>query len=223
MPKRLLIKIALFIPLVLGLIYFSENYLRFTPGQIQTFMLSFGILAPLVFIVLYTIRPFVLFPASVMAIAGGLSFGPFIGPAATYIGSLSGAALSFIVMRKMGHRFRTKKWTGRAEQLQKNIEENGFFYILSLRIIPVINFDFLSYLSALSRVPFRTYMSATMVGIIPGTLAFNFLGASIVDLSLNMILLTVSTFIIAFSIPVIVRKRLAKKEIDIDLLPDEKI
>ena len=226
MPKKLIAKLALFIPIIIGLIYFSEYYEYYTelhPEQIQYFMMGFGILAPLVFVLLYTIRPFVLFPSSVMAMAGGLSFGPIIGPLATYIGSLSGAAVSFIVMRKLGHRFRQKNWAGRGEPMQRKIEENGFFYVVALRIIPVINFDFLSYLSALSRISFHQYFTATMIGIIPGTLAFNFLGASFADLSWEMIVLTAVTFIIAFSIPIWIRRRMKRKNIDIDLLPDENI
>lgn len=223
MPWKLLMKLMLF-ALIAGLFYvFFEHFSTMGPEQIQTFMLSFGIIAPLVFILLFALRPFVLFPASIMAMAGGLSFGPIIGPAVTYIGSLAGAALSFFVMRKVGHKIRAKKWSGRGEIIQQNIEKNGFFYITALRIIPVINFDFLSYLSALSRIKFHIYFRATMVGIIPGTLAFNFLGASIVDLSPTMISMTAATFLIAFTIPVLIRKKMKQKNMDIDLLPDEQL
>ncbi|MGJ9385676.1 TVP38/TMEM64 family protein [Salipaludibacillus sp. CF4.18] len=223
MPFKLIIKILVFLILIGSLLYFNFAYIDINPDHIQVLMQSFGIWAPLVFIGIFTIRPFVLFPASILAIAGGLSFGPFIGPLVTYIGSLSGAAVSFLVFRKLGANLRKKDWNGKGNNLQLKIEENGFFYIMALRIIPVINFDFVSYLSALSRIQFRKYFGATMVGIIPGTLAFNFLGASFVDLNLTMILITSGLFIVAFSIPVIIRRIMKKKNIDIDLLPDEKL
>lgn len=223
MPKNLILKILLFILITYTVYRLINNISTIGPEQLQQFMLSFGIIAPLIFILLFTIRPFVLFPASIMAMAGGLSFGPIIGPVVTYIGSLAGAALSFMVMRKLGHKIRAKKWEGKGEIIQRNIEMNGFFYIAALRIIPVINFDFLSYLSALSRVKFAVYFKATMVGIIPGTLAFNFLGAAIVDLSPMMISVTAGTFFIAFTIPVIIRKKMKQKDLDIELLPNEHI
>ncbi|RKL69352.1 TVP38/TMEM64 family protein [Salipaludibacillus neizhouensis] len=223
MPFKLIIKILVFLILIGSLLYFNFAYIDINPDHIQVLMQSFGIWAPLVFIGIFTIRPFVLFPASILAIAGGLSFGPFIGPLVTYIGSLSGAAVSFLVFRKLGANLRKKNWNGKGSDLQLKIEENGFFYIMALRIIPVINFDFVSYLSALSRIKFRKYFGATMVGIIPGTLAFNFLGASFVDLNLTMILITSGLFIVAFSIPIIIRRIMKKKNIDIDLLPDEKL
>lgn len=223
MPTRLLIKTAAF-ALILGLlIYINRIHLNLHPEQIQTAVLSFGFLAPVIFILIFAVRPFVLFPASILAIAGGLSFGPLIGPAVTYAGSLTGACLSFLLARKLGRNISQKDWHGKAQVLQKRIDENGFFYIVALRIIPVINFDFVSYLSALSRIPFSKYAVATMIGIIPGTLAFNFLGASLADLSAAMIATTVLMFAVALSVPILIRKLMKKKNIDIDLLPDEKL
>ncbi|UTR14843.1 TVP38/TMEM64 family protein [Salipaludibacillus sp. LMS25] len=221
MPTKLLLKIVAVLTLIGILIYFNNTHLKLHPDQIQRTVLSFGIWAPIMFIIIFSLRPFVLFPSSVLAIAGGLSFGPVLGPLVTYVGSLSGAIVSFLVVRKLGGRLNQKEWQGRGKSLQKNIESNGFYYVMALRIIPVINFDFVSYLSALSRISFYKYVGATMLGIIPGTLAFNLLGASFVDLSLHMILLTTFMFIVALAIPIIIRKVMKKKNIDIDLLPDE--
>ncbi|PYZ95093.1 TVP38/TMEM64 family protein [Salipaludibacillus keqinensis] len=223
MPKKLLIKIISFALLIGLLLYINQAHVDLHPEQIQFAVLSFGIWAPLIFILIFSLRPFVLFPASILAIAGGLSFGPILGPIVTYIGSLAGAILSFFLIRKLGTNFQQKKWRGRGELIQKKIEENGFFYVMALRIIPVINFDFVTYLSALSRIPFKRYLLATMVGVIPGTLAFNFLGASFVELNATMLIITGAMFLIAFSIPVMIRKIMKKKNMDIDLLPDEKL
>ncbi|QKS71188.1 TVP38/TMEM64 family protein [Paenalkalicoccus suaedae] len=218
MKTSFLVKLAGFI-LIIGLVLFlNDRFLNIEPERLQIFLLSFGVLAPFIFILIYMIRPFFLFPSSILAVAGGLSFGPIIGPVATYIGSLSGAILSFIVIRKLGKRFIKKSFGDRYEVIQTRIEENGFSYILALRIVPVINFDLVSYLSALSRVNMKTYIGATMIGILPGTLAFNLLGASIADLSWQMIVLTISMFVVSFFIPVAVRKALKNRNID---LPDK--
>ena len=221
MPIKLIIKLAVFAFLVFLILWINKSFLNLHPDDIQQTMLSFGWWGPLLFILMFAVRPFVFFPASILAIAGGLSFGPFIGPVVTYIGSLSGAFLSFIAVRKLGKSFVQKEWKGRGEKIKKRIEENGFFYVLALRVIPVINFDFVSYLSGLSRIEFRKYFGATMIGIIPGTIAFNLLGATFVDLDWIMIVLTCLMFLISFTIPLIIRKKLAKKNIPIDLLPDE--
>lgn len=221
MPTKLLLKIFAFILVIGSIIYINQTYIDFDPEQIQRVILSFGLWAPLIFIMIFSLRPFVLFPSSILAIAGGLSFGPLLGPVITYIGSLSGALLSFLVIRYFGKNIRGKKWQGKGNYLQEKIEENGFLYVVALRIIPVVNFDFVSYLAAISRISFQKYIAATILGIIPGTLAFNFLGASFVDLNARMMMITGALFLIAFSIPIGIRRIMKKKNIDI--LPYKKI
>ncbi|MBU9711511.1 TVP38/TMEM64 family protein [Evansella tamaricis] len=221
MSKKFLLKLFVFIVLVV-FIYVINGTLDLHPEDIHALVISFGWWSPLVFILMFSVRPFMLFPASILAIAGGLSFGPIAGPIVTYIGSLSGATISFLVARKLGKRFVQRNWKGKGKKLQEKVEEKGFIYVLALRLIPVVNFDFVTYLSALSKITFHKYIAATMVGIIPGTLAFNFLGATFLDLSWEMIVLTCGMFILAFFVPLFIQKKMADKNISIDLFPDER-
>ncbi|MGA9288427.1 MAG: TVP38/TMEM64 family protein, partial [Anaerobacillus sp.] len=64
---------------VVLLISFSRTYLDFRVEEIRDWILSFGILAPIVYMIIYTIRPLIFFPASVLSIAGGLAFGALFG------------------------------------------------------------------------------------------------------------------------------------------------
>lgn len=221
MKMHVFLKAGLVLSVFIAIMYINRTYLNLEAEEVQDFLLSFGILGPVVFILLFSIRPFLLFPSSILAVAGGLAFGPFIGPAVTYIGSLAGGVLSFIFIRKISRK-RSKKDGAKRELIKKRIEENGLFYIISLRIIPVINFDLVSYLAALSTVKFRTYIGATMIGIIPGTIAFNLLGASLADLSPGLIAVTICMFIVALSIPIYVRHLLRKRNLDIEDVEDEK-
>ena len=43
--------------------------------QIRAFVLSFGIYAPLIFILLFTLAPLIFFPDGILALSGGLIFG----------------------------------------------------------------------------------------------------------------------------------------------------
>ncbi|MDQ0255180.1 putative membrane protein YdjX (TVP38/TMEM64 family) [Evansella vedderi] len=213
-------KPTIFIVVLLLLIWVNSTFIQITPEDIQGAMFSFGLLAPFIFILMYTLRPFILFPASIFAIAAGLSFGPMLGMVVTYIGSISGAILSFLAVRKLRISIVQKHWKGKGKHLQMRMEDNGFYYVLGLRIIPVINFDVVSYLSGLSKISFREYLGATMVGIIPGTIAFNFLGASLLRADWQMLLITALVFILAFIIPLFIRKVLEKKNIPIDFSRD---
>lgn len=220
MKMHVFLKAGLVLAVFLAIMYINRTYLNLEAEEVQEFLLSFGILGPIIFIIIFSIRPFLLFPSSVLAVAGGLAFGPFLGPLVTYAGSFAGGMISFLFIRKISSK-RVKKEGAKRELIKKRIEENGLFYIISLRIIPVINFDLVSYLAALSNVKFKTYAGATLIGIIPGTIAFNLLGASLADLSPGLIIATILMFAIALAIPVYVRHLLRKRNLDIEDIKDE--
>jgi uncharacterized membrane protein YdjX (TVP38/TMEM64 family) len=53
---------------------------------------------------------------------------------------------------------------------------NGFFVILYLRIVAVIPYNALNLLAGASPIEFQDYLWASLIGMIPGTILFAFLG-----------------------------------------------
>lgn len=197
---------------VIGLIWFSRTYLDFRVNDIRDWILSFGVLAPIVYIVIYTIRPLIFFPASVLSIAGGLAFGSLFGTIYTVLGATSGAVLSFVVARTLGKSIANKDWQGKGRKLQEQLEKNGFFYVLFFRFVPLFNFDLISYSAGLSKVKFSSFLFGTLIGIIPGTFAYNFLGSSLVSGDPLVIASAVIVFLILSVIPILIRNKYAKKD-----------
>ncbi|RAI20381.1 hypothetical protein, partial [Rhodobium orientis] len=72
-------------------LWLNAKYLNLSPAHIREGVLSFGIFAPLIYIGLLMIRPFLLLPASVFAVSGGLAFGPLFGSLYSFIGAAGGA------------------------------------------------------------------------------------------------------------------------------------
>lgn len=139
--------------------------------------MSFGVIAPIIFIALYMFRPLILFPASIMSIVGGMTFGAVAGTIYTVLGASLGAALSFFIARKLGMRFvkqKQEKSGGKLEKIQADIERKGFLYVFFLRMIPLFNFDLISYTSGLSRVKFFSFFTATLIGIYQEPLLITF-------------------------------------------------
>ena len=58
------------------------------------------------------------------------------------------------------------------------MEEHGAILIFVLRLIPLVSFDAISYAAGLSSIRFRAFLLATALGMIPGTLAFVYVGGS---------------------------------------------
>lgn len=211
MNTKRVIKWSLAVLAVALVIWLSRSVFDVNAEDLRNWILSFGLWAPLVYIIAYTIRPLIFFPASVLSIAGGLAFGAWMGTLYTIIGATLGAALSFIVAKTVGKSLVKKQWTGNAAKIQTQMEQNGFLYVLLFRLIPVINFDLISYLAAIAKVRFVSFALATLIGIIPGTFAYNFLGSSFVSGNPQIIAAAVAVFIVLTVVPILIRNRWAKK------------
>jgi uncharacterized membrane protein YdjX (TVP38/TMEM64 family) len=188
------------------LIMMLNQFLGFSPEFIQQWILSWGFWAPLIFIAMFTARPFTFFPSSLLGIAGGLAFGAVGGFFYTWLGSSLGALLSFWAARTLGKSFVKKEWPGNAGKIQKQMEQRGFFYVFILRLVPFLNFDMVSYLAAVSRVRFSAYTFATLIGIIPGAFAYAFLGSSVASGEFQMIMIAAVVLIIFLLVPIRLRK-----------------
>ncbi|MFC4712089.1 TVP38/TMEM64 family protein [Planococcus dechangensis] len=207
MNKRQLAKGLIAAVVVLAIIWLSRSVFEVDANSIRNWILSFGLWAPLIYIVVYTIRPLIFFPASVLSIAGGLAFGAWMGTIYTIIGATLGALLSFYVASSLGKSLLKKQWSGNAAKIQSQMEQNGFLYVLMFRLIPVINFDVISYLAAIAKVRFPSFALATVIGIIPGTFAYNFLGSSFVSGNPKIIALAVAVFVVLTVVPILIRNR----------------
>ena len=193
-------------------IWLSRSVFEVDANDLRSWILSFGLWAPAMYIVIYTVRPLIFFPASVLSIAGGLAFGAWLGTLYTIIGATMGAMLSFYVAKTFGKSLVRKEWTGKAGKVQSQMEQSGFFYVLLFRLIPFINFDLISYAAAFAKVRFTSFALATLIGIIPGTFAYNFLGSSFVSGNPKIILLAVVVFVILTVVPIVIRNRWNKKQ-----------
>lgn len=193
-------------------IWFSTSQLNLNANEIRDWIIGFGIFAPIIYMLLYTIRPLIFFPASVLSITGGLAFGPLFGTIYTVLGATAGALLSFLVARKLGKNIANKEWKGKGKAIQSQLEKNGFFYVLLFRFIPLFNFDLISYTAGVSKVRFRDFFLGTLIGIIPGTFAYNFLGSSLATGNPKIILLAIIVFAALTLIPMWIRNKWFNKQ-----------
>jgi uncharacterized membrane protein YdjX (TVP38/TMEM64 family) len=173
------ISIALMV-VVIGLgVYLCKSSGMFgncTPHSIKNYICSFGILAPIIYIVMFTIVPLTLFPDAVLAVVGGMIFGLGLGTLYTIIGAVCGGTLSFFISRIFGRGLVEKLIKGKVEWFENGIEKRGFLFILTLRLIPLVPFDVISYGAGLSKIKYKDFALATSIGIVPGVLVYTNLG-----------------------------------------------
>ena len=165
--------------IILGVLYvYAFGLERFKPETIRDYILALGYWGPFLYILANAVRPFFLFPAMVLAVAGGLAFGPLAGTVYLVIGTALGAALVFAAARRLGRDWFRKSrpaWLP-LEALDDRAVRHGFRTVLLLRLAPVLPWDAVSVLVGLSPVRFRPYLAATALGSVPGALAFSYCG-----------------------------------------------
>jgi uncharacterized membrane protein YdjX (TVP38/TMEM64 family) len=116
--------------------------------------------------------------AALLTIAGGFLFGPWLGTAYTVIGATSGAAVVFLAARAglAGLVARAGPWVRR---LEDGFRRNGLYYLLVLRLIPIVPFWLVNLVAGAVGLPLSVFVLGTLIGIIPVTFIFASLGNSL--------------------------------------------
>ncbi len=168
----------------------SAVYLYVTSGlslneivtMIREHIGSYGVWGPLFYIIGYSFRSLIFFPASLLSMASGLLFGPLYGFLFTIIGENISANISFVVGRYFGSSL--MRFLGTKSKIIPSIEcrfrENGFLAVLTMRLM-FLPFDMVGYLSGVCHIRHREFALGTFLGTIPGLATFVLLGSSITD------------------------------------------
>lgn len=178
------VKVGAFLAIVLGAGWVAHSLglhvTQISPENIRTFISSFGVWAPIVYLVAYG-QPLIPLPASLMTAAGGLAFGPFWGLLAAISGSTTRACSQFAIAKLLGRDVVAKLLKGKIAQLDEKLGDNSFKTVLLVRLIPNFPFDVQNYGLGFSQARFLPYAAATLIGVMPGAFAFVYLGYSLTD------------------------------------------
>lgn len=175
-----------------------------------------GIWGMLLYVIAYTIRPLFFFPATLLTLFGGYTFGPFLGTGLDIVGAGSGAVLAFLVARYLGREKMERFVKGKKiERFEQTIQNNGFMVVLYLRLIPLIPFDSINYSLGLSSVKLKSYMVATYLGIIPGAFALNYIGSSLRTMDGNL-WIAIALYGVMVLLPIIVKKYKGTSQIPLE-------
>lgn len=212
--KKIIIK-SIIILFFIGIIYLinrNKGFDGYSPEDIKEYLDSFGILAPIAYIVMFTLVPLTLFPDSILAIAGGMGFGLIEGSILTMIGALCGATLSFYITRLLGKNFIKKIIKKDVSVIEKQLEEKGFIIVLLLRLIPLFPFDVISYSAGLSDIKYRDFISATFIGTIPGILVYTNLGDKSTEIGSTDFYISLLLLLVLFIVSILLKRLISFKQ-----------
>jgi uncharacterized membrane protein YdjX (TVP38/TMEM64 family) len=193
--------------------YLSLDVLKANRDWLLAFTQEHYVPAVALFILVYIAQTAFSLPgATLMTLTGGFLFSSL--PAALYvnIGATTGATLAFLAARYLFRDWVEQRFGDRLATFQVGFAQNAFSYLLTLRLIPLFPFFLVNLLSGLTRMNVGTYVAATALGIIPGSLAYTFAGRqlgtinSLAELASPRLLLAFTVLGLLFLMPVVYRK-----------------
>lgn len=194
--------LIIYLLLIAALWYLPGVFHPKSVEDVRRWVTGFGVWGPLVYILLYTVRPLLLFPSLLLNVAAGILFPPAIGIPCLLLGGLGSAALLFYMARTgIGSEFfdlHGGKWGTRIHQYLSDSAKN-FQRMLWLRTVPLFPYDVISLVAGCTKMKFVTFAVTTLLGMIPGAIAYNILGDALTGNS--GYLFSSALLVIAFGIP----------------------
>ena len=157
--------------------YISFEQLERNRTQLLDFVDRHPLLAPLAFMLIYAAVIALSIPGgAILTMAGGFLFGVVAASCYVEIAATLRATVVFLIARTaLGDALRHKAGPA-MRRMEAGFRENALSYLLFLRLIPVFPFWLVNLVPAFLGVPLTTYVVATLIGIIPGSLVYASVG-----------------------------------------------
>ena len=171
-----------------------------------------------IFVAAYCLLVAASLPGAVFfTLAGGFLFGSAWGTVYVNLGATSGATLAFLAARYLLKDWVEAKFGSRLAPLQQGFANNAFSYLMTLRLIPLFPFFVVNMACGLTRVSLATYVTATAIGIIPGSFVFAYAGrqlgtiSSLKEIASPNVLAAFTLLGLLALVPIVYQKLTAKK------------
>ena len=143
--------------------------------DMQNFIEQFGDYAPIIFLLLASILPILLFPPGIFSVIGGLLFGFKLGAVLTIIAAIIYTNIMFLISRYFARNkienFLEKRLTLKQFNRIFGLNDNKLAtFLIICRLIPILPNSIVSYSYGLTRISFKHYFIANLIGLIPGRL-----------------------------------------------------
>lgn len=151
--------------------------------ELQNSIKELGAFAPICYVLVYVATTLLLIPGSVLTIGAAGIFSFWKGLAVVVIGANLGALGAFWLTRTF-LRERVALWAAgnpKFSALDRAIGREGFKMVLLVRLSPAFPFTLLNYLLGLTTVRTSSYVMANLIGMLPGTFLYVYIGATARD------------------------------------------
>ncbi len=160
--------------------YLSLDTLREQQDGLRAFVAENTVLAFAIYLAVYATATVLMLPGALwITIAGGFLFGLWGGTPATIVGATLGASILFLAAKtSVGSALRERAGPF-VQKLEKGFQEDAVSYMFALRFLPIVPFPVANIAPAIFGARFRDYVITTALGIIPGVIAYTWIGAGL--------------------------------------------
>jgi uncharacterized membrane protein YdjX (TVP38/TMEM64 family)/rhodanese-related sulfurtransferase len=173
---RLLPRLGLLLLLIVAAGWAALQRDRINLATLDAWLGWLGVWAPVGYVSLYAVATVAFVPGAIIALLGGALFGPVWGTLWSLMGATLGATLAFLAARYITRDWIARKATGLLKRLIDGVDAEGWRFVAFVRLVPLFPFNLSNYLLGLTRIPLHHYVLATLICMLPGAAAYNWLG-----------------------------------------------
>ncbi|MBU4584097.1 MAG: TVP38/TMEM64 family protein [Proteobacteria bacterium] len=222
--NKIIIVVAILLLILLFKILHLDQYLTlsYLKESREQFSLLYAERTGLViagYMLIYIVATALSLPGAViLTLAGGALFGLVTGTIVISFASTIGATLACMVSRFLLRDWVQARFGEKLERINEGIEQEGGFYLFTLRLIPVFPFFVINLAMGLTRIKLSTYYWVSQLGMLPGTLVYVNAGKELGKLETLAGILSPSlifSFVLLGLFPITVKKivgRIKRKE-----------
>ncbi|MFS6536331.1 FAD-dependent oxidoreductase [Idiomarina loihiensis] len=182
----LLIIVALFISaFVFDLTqYLSLDVLKEKQQQLNQLFIDYPFQVFAIYFVVYVAATALSLPgATILTLGSGAIFGLGWGLLLASFASSFGAFLAFLSARFILHDWVQEKFGERLTAINRGMERDGAFYLLSLRLVPLFPFFVINLVMGLTKIKARTFYWVSQLGMLLGTAVYVNAGTQLAQIS----------------------------------------
>ncbi len=141
-----------------------------------------GTLGYVIYITLFIVATVCLMPGSVLVLAGGMVFGPWLGTLLSLVAATLASALSFLLARWLGRTLLLKYvgHTATFQAIERGMTRSGTDFLILTRLIPLFPYNIQNYAYGLTAIPFWRYTLISALTTLPGIFIYTYMASELV-------------------------------------------
>jgi uncharacterized membrane protein YdjX (TVP38/TMEM64 family) len=153
--------------------YINLSYIKSSQDRFYTLYAEHGFVVIAVYMLFYILVTSLALPgAVVMTLAGGALFGLAAGTIIVSFSSSIGATLACFVSRYLLRDWVRSRFGEKLSKIYRGIEEEGSFYLFTLRLVPIFPFFMINLVMGLTTMRLSMFYLISQIGMLPGTIVF---------------------------------------------------